>query len=70
MDNEAALKFCTSTILTLSKSPSPLYRFLSFIGVFGLKHDIMFNRSLLKKEILGAGFEEVPEKQPLALTIS
>lgn len=61
-DNEAALKFCTSTILTLSKSPSPLYRFLSFIGVFGLKHDIMFNRSLLKKEILGAGFEEVPRE--------
>ena len=56
-DSDAALKFCTSTILALGKSPTLLNRFLSFIGVFGLKHDIMFNRSLLEKEILNAGFE-------------
>lgn len=61
-DDEAALKFCTSTILALEKSPSLLNKILSFIGVFGLKHDIMFNQSLLEKEILNAGFEVIPRQ--------
>ena len=44
-----------------------LNRLLTFFGVFGLKHEIMFNNALLKKEILAAGFEIIyREKTPSA----
>lgn len=56
-EDQAALKFCNGTILTSSKKPSLSFRLLNFIGLFGLKHDIMFNRKLLENLCIKVGFK-------------
>jgi len=56
-DDLAALKLCERTILTSRTKPSFVFRFLNFVGLFGLKHDVMFNKKLLESLCVKVGFK-------------
>ena len=63
----SVLEFFKNTLVVDLKKQTFIYRFLTFIGSFGLKHEIMFNQkfmeSLLKKygfEIIKRGGELIP----------
>jgi len=55
-DELAVLEFCKNTILVDIKKPKFMKRLLTFIGSFGLMHEIMFNKKFMESLLKKHGF--------------